>query len=315
MSRMADTTSRCRRTLLLAAALFAVSVWGASFVATRVALTAFSPLDLVAVRTCIGAVVVFCLAGASGRRAIPGREAWRSILILGVILALHLLIQAHGLVHTTAIHTGWIIGFIPIVIVLGAALFLGERVSRRTWLGIVVATAGIGLILAQRPPDFAHARLGDLLQLLSCFTWAAYTLIAVRPLALHGSLAMTGGALAVAGVVLAVPAAAAGRLLTAAPSTAAIGAIAFLAVICSGVASVVWFHVLDGLGAQRTGVFLFVEPLATLATARVMLGEPLTVVGLAGGLTVLAGVAIVQRSRKNPKKGPPPRRRAEGSRR
>lgn len=286
-----------RRWPLVAAALFVITAWGASFVLTRIALSAFDPLDLVAVRTVVGAVVVLGLARALGRRALPGRGALTPTLLLGLTLAVHLLIQAHGLIHTTAVHTGWIIGFIPVVITVGSVLFLRQRVSGRAWIGVAIATVGVLLVVAQQPPDFHNARFGDLLQLVSCVTWAAYTLLAVRPVARHGSLAMTGGAFVVAGVVLAVPAAADGQLLAAPPSAAALTAVALLSVVASGIAYVLWFRVLDGLGAPRTGAFLYLEPFATLITARLLLAEPVTLLGLVGGLTVLAGVALIQRDR------------------
>jgi len=191
-------------TRISGAALFAVVAWGASFVATRFALEAFTPFALVALRLTLGVVLLLAVARWQGHRAVPGRGVAGVTVLLGLIVAAHLLIQAIGLGHTTAMNTAWIISFIPVVIAIGARLFLGQRLPALAWAGVAIASLGVLLVTAQEPPDFAHARLGDLLQLGSCFTWAAYTLLAVRPLQRWGSLAMTAGPMAVAAAVLSI---------------------------------------------------------------------------------------------------------------
>ncbi len=284
-------------TRISGAALFAVVAWGASFVATRIALEVFTPFAIVALRLTLGVVLLLAVARWQRQRAVPGREAAGITVLLGLIVAAHLLIQAIGLGHTTAMNSAWIISFIPVVIALGARIFLGQRLPALAWAGVAVATLGVLLVTAQEPPDFAQARLGDLLQLGSCFTWAAYTLVAVRPLQRWGSLAMTAGPMAVAAAVLWLAAAVDGRLLVAPPDAASVLAITFLGVLCSGAAFLLWFRAVSAVGPARSGVYLYVEPFVTLALAWVMLGEPVLVNAVAGGLAVLVGVALVHRSR------------------
>jgi drug/metabolite transporter (DMT)-like permease len=283
-------------TRISGAALFAVVAWGASFVATRLALEAFTPFSIVALRLTLGAALLAAVARAGRLRALPGREAAGVTVLLGLIVACHLLIQAIVLGHTTAMNTAWIISFIPVVIALGARLFLGQRLPALAWTGVAIATLGVLLVTAQEPPDFAHARLGDLLQLGSCFTWAAYTLVAVRPLQRWGSLPMTAGPMAVAAAALWLAAAVDGRLLVAPPDLASVLSIAFLGVLCSGLAFLLWFRAVSAVGPARSGIYLYVEPFVTLALAWVMLGEPVLVNAVAGGLAVLVGVALVHRA-------------------
>lgn len=284
-------------TKISVAALFAVVAWGASFVATRLALEAFTPFAIVALRLTLGALLLLAVARWQRQRAVPGREAAGITVLLGLIVAAHLLIQAVGLGHTTAMNTAWIISFIPVVIALGAWLSLGQRLPALAWAGVAIATLGVLLVTAQKPPDFAQARLGDLLQLGSCFTWAAYTLVAVRPLARWGSLPMTVAPMAVAAAALWLTVAVDGRLLVAPPNLASVVAVAFLGVLCSGAAFLLWFHAVSAVGPARSGVYLYVEPFVTLALAWAMLGEPVMGSAVAGGIAVLVGVALVHRSR------------------
>jgi drug/metabolite transporter (DMT)-like permease len=283
-------------TRISGAALFAVVAWGASFVATRIALEAFTPFAIVALRLTLGALLLLAVARWRRQRAMPGREAAGVTVLLGLTVAAHLLIQAIGLGHTTAMNAAWIISFIPVVIALGARVFLGQRLPALAWAGVAIATLGVLLVTAQEPPDFAHARLGDLLQLGSCFTWAAYTLVAVRPLRRWGSLPMTAGPMAVAAAALWLAAAVEGRLLVAPPDLASVLSIAFLGVLCSGLAFLFWFRSVSAVGPARSGVYLYVEPFVTLALAWAMLNEPVMSSAVAGGITVLIGVSLVHRA-------------------
>lgn len=278
------------------AALFVVAAWGVSFVSTRIALEAFSPLSIVAMRLALGAATLLGVARWGRLRALPGRAAARVTVLLGLIVAAHLLIQAIGLEHTTAMNTAWIIGFIPVVIALGARIFLGQRLPPIAWSGIVVATVGVVLVTAREPPHFSGARLGDVLQIGSCFTWAAYTLVAVRPLQRWGSLPMTTGPITVAAAVLWIATAIDGRILIGEPDLASVGAVVFLGAVCSGIAYLLWMRAVAEIGPARTGVYLYVEPFVTLAVAWAVLGEPVMANAVAGGIAVLGGVALVHRA-------------------
>jgi drug/metabolite transporter (DMT)-like permease len=279
------------------AALLAISLWGASFVATRFVLEVFSPVALIAVRLVLGSALLLILGRIAGYAVWSLRDGRWVWLVLGGIMAAHLLIQSIGLQYTTAINTAWIIAFIPAVIALGARIFLGQRLPASAWLGVAIATGGVLLVTAQQPPDFSEARLGDLLQILSCFTWAAYTLIAIRPILRHGSLPTTAVPMAVAAVVSTVAVAVRGHPLVGHPTAGHLAALAFLGVFCSGVAYFLWFRAVGDIGPARSGSYLYLEPFVTLAVASTVLDEPVTVTAFAGGIVVLVGVWLVNRRR------------------
>lgn len=280
------------------AALVAVVAWGASFVATRISLEVLSPLALIAVRTGLAAIVLAVFCRARGVRLWrPGVVPWRASALLGVILAVHLAIQAVGLNRTTAINAAWIIGFIPVATAVGARVFLRQRLSGLGWLGVALGAAGVGLVVARTPPDFEHARLGDLLQLVSCFSWAAYTLLSSGPTERHGGLVMTTAPMLAAAAVIVPAAAIEGRLVIAPAEPRHVAAIVFLALVSSALAYLLWFAALGRIGPARTSTYIYLEPFVTLVVARWLLGEPVTAFALAGGATVLVGVWLVNRSR------------------
>lgn len=284
--------SRPPRLGAVSSALLAVGFWGASFVATRVALESFTPAGLVASRLLVGAVFLALLLRLSEGPILPEREDRRSCLILGLVFAAHLLIQAVGLRHTTAINTGWIIAVIPVSIALGARLFLGQAMRGIGWLGAAVATSGVLLVTRAPLNGFERAGFGDSLQIVSCFTWTLYTLMSVAPVARSGALRVTALSMSTAAFIAALAAFFTGWL-RAAPAAAHLGALAFLGLACSGAALALWLHAQRQLGPTRTGAFLYLEPFVTLGVSAALLSEPLTVPTLLGGLTVLAGVRLV----------------------
>ena len=273
-------------------ALIAVAAWGASFIATRVALEAFNPFSLIAVRLLIGVALLFLMLQLRGGLLLPNRRDLPRCVFLGVILGAHLLIQAHGLQYTTAINTGWIVGFMPVTIALAAHALRKQRLSRRGWMGVAFATLGVWLVTSAQLRDFREARFGDLLQLSTCITWTLFTLAGAGPVARNGALRVTAFATAVATFVSLVPTVSCG-LTRGAVTMGTVAAVAFLGLVCSGLAFALWLRAQREHGPTRVGAMLYFEPFFTLALAVPTLGEPVTAKTILGGLGVFGGVWLV----------------------
>ena len=290
-------------------ALFAVVAWGASFSATRIALSCFLPTGLVAARLTLGAAVLVLLCVWRQTSILPQPGDRAKTVFLGAVLGVHLYIQAFALQHTSAINAAWILAFIPVTIALGAQFFLKQRLRRIGWLGVTMATSGVALVAWTGQEGFVTGRFGDLIQLSSCLTWTVYTLVAAGPLARNGALRMTTTALLVAMVCLWVPTLGTG-VLRAAVSLDAVVAILFLGVVCNGIAYYLWLRAVDEHGPIRSGSYIYLEPFVSIVVASITLGESITGVAFAGGVAVLFGVHFVAKgSRKSP-----PADRADSSR-
>ncbi|MCH7702532.1 MAG: DMT family transporter [Planctomycetes bacterium] len=280
-------------------AMLAVVLWGISFVLTREALETFNPFGLVTVRLLLGAAVLGLLGRLSGRALLPARSDRPTCIILGLVLAAHMLIQAHGLQHTSAIHTGWIIGLIPIPLALGAHLLGQQRIRPTGWIGITLGLVGVFIVTGSGMPEFENARLGDALQLVSCLTWTIYTLAGAGPASRSGALAVTLMAMIVATVVVALATAWTGAFVG--PISAGpLMATAILGLLCSGLALYLWFDALVTHGATRIGVLLYLEPFVTLVAAVLLGDERVTAGAFVGGLCVLAGAWQVARGTSKP---------------
>ncbi len=279
-----------------AKALLATIFWGLSFVAVRVALETASPFGLVWMRNALGAGLLFGMLAAERGKLLPEPQDRARCALLGLILGVHLLTQTIALRWTTAARAGWIITFVPAVVALAAALFLKRRLRAQGWFGIAVATAGAWILTAVSPVEFAEAKLGDALILLTCFLWASYTLLSVGPMKRSGPLRTTAFSLAIAALPSFCAAAYAGNW-TSAPNVISVLSIGFLGIGASAIAMWAFNDAVSSIGPERAAAFQYLQPFVTLTAAVLVLDEPISGNLIAGGATVLLGVWLVQRSK------------------
>lgn len=279
-------------------ALFAVTIWGGSFVATKLALgpegaRVFTPFGLVALRFLMGGGVLLGAQMLRGGAVLPERADRGRVALLGAILGTHIGLQTYGLAFTYATHAAWIVSFAAVVLALGAQIFLRQALRSIGWLGVALAVAGVfGVTRSSNGAPAADVGFGDLLQLTGCFTWAAYSLLGARPVHSSGALRVTTWAMLVAGFAMLALASATG--FGARPGTAELAALLYLGLLSSAAAFLAWYHAQERHGSQRTAATLYVEPFVTALVAS-FVDEPLVLSTLAGGVIVLLGVWLVQR--------------------
>lgn len=293
---MAATVALSRAAVGRCLLLFTVVVWGWSFVATKVCLRVLTPVEVIGLRFALAVPVLALVARLRGAR-LRADLAWRPLLLGAALLTAHFLIQVHGLVHTSAVRTGWIIAVTPLVLALLARLLLGEPLTRWTAAGVAVATVGVLILVTGGRIERIgwQGSVGEWLVLGSAHTWALYTL-AVRGASRSQDPLVTT-------LIVTTPVA----LLTAVPTVAAapwsrppgltaevVAALAFLGIVATALAHWFWQEGVARVGAAQAGFFLYLEPLATTALAVPLLGEPAGAPTLAGGALVLAGVALSQ---------------------
>jgi drug/metabolite transporter (DMT)-like permease len=281
--------------------LFAVAVWGGSFIATKIAVAEVPPALVVWLRFAIGVAILG--AAAVARRVLaplPARELAYLALLGAVGISLHQWLQSNALVTARASTSGWIIAATPVFIAALAWAALGERLGPVRVAGIAVAAAGVVLVVTRGDLGaLLHGRFGDpgdLLMLLSSPNWAVFSVLSRR------AMRARPAALVLFWIMLA------GWLFTSAHlfATTGIGAItslsargwlavAFLGVACSGLAYIAWFDALERLPASQVGALLYLEPLVAMLVAAAALGEPVGPVMLLGGAVILVGVWLVNR--------------------
>lgn len=284
-------------------ALLAIVFWGVSFVFTKRVVSEIPPAALVFARACLGTLLLLALLAWRGEKLLPPRRAVHRLLVMGFVgVAFHQLLQAYALQLTSAVNTGWLIGLIPVWSALLAAALGKERFGPLKVLGLGVGFAGALLVVTRGHLGAGFLALpstkGDLLVLASTVNWAVYSLLGHGTIRELGPTQATAGAMLFGGLLLA-PffLAAGGPALLRGLSPAGAAALLSLGFLSSGLGYLFWYGALEKLEATRVAAFLYLEPLATLGAAWLLLGEPVGLATVAGGGLVLGGVAMVQRAR------------------
>ncbi len=285
------------------AALGAIFFWGLSFIATKVALKEVHPCTLLTLRFGIGALLLLAFQLQKDKqflKAFTFRD-WLSILFLAAIgISGHTLLQAYGLLYTTAINTGWIVAIIPIFITLAARFYLGEPITPRKAGGILLGFLGLFLVISKGEFSFSLFRFGstfgDFLILTSALTWTAFTIGGREFLSRYPPLAAITPILII-GCLLIFPFTGLKwewHLLFHLSAVAWMG-ILFLGIFCSGLAYLFWYFALEKKDSSIVGMYLYLEPFVTLIGASLLLDEEIRWVTLAGGGMTLLGVYLATR--------------------
>ena len=271
------------------------AIWGGTFVAGRIA-SAEMAAATAALWRYVLACAVLVVAAFALERGLPRLSArqWLGVTLLGATgVAAYNLCFMWGLKTVPAGRASLIVALNPAATLAGAALLFGERLTRRTVTGILIALAGAAIVIGRGDPlALLRGGLGaGELTILGCVaSWSAFTLIAKRLMAGLSPLAITVYASLTGTLMLAVAALVDGAPLVPSASPAAWLALAFLGAFGTAVAFV-WYN--DGvrrLGAARAPVFINLVPVFAVALGALVLGERIDASMLAGGALVLAGV-------------------------
>jgi len=282
-------------------ASIAVLVWGASFIATKLALREVSPITVIWLRFAMGVLVLGIAVVARRQLAwVRARELGYFGLLGFLGVALHQWLQSNGLVTSQATTTAWIVTATPVFIAVLAWLFLGERLGRVQIVGIMLAATGVLVVVTRgqlsSPASGQFGTPGDVLIIAGGAVWAVFSVLSRSGLKNHPATRMLFYVMALGWLFTCVP-----FFRQAGP--AEIGqltltgwlSIGFLGVLCSGLCYILWYDALQSLPASQVGAFLYVEPLVAAVVAAVLLQETLGAAGLLGGATIMIGVWLVNR--------------------
>jgi drug/metabolite transporter (DMT)-like permease len=232
------------------------------------------------------------------RRHIQRRD-WGRLGALGLLgVGVYHLSLNYGEHFISANVASLIIASMPVMVVIGSRLVLGEPLTRTKWAGIGLALSGVVVLVALGSPDaeFSVTSIGGAaVTLLAPIAWASYTILSKPLVPRYGALRLTTWAMGV-GTLLIAPVTLAGTIsdldrLT--PSDW--GWLAFLAFGCSTFAYAVWFYALGVLEASQVAVWVYLVPLVALVWAALVLSEPVTAFIAIGGAMVLGGVVLTER--------------------
>jgi len=285
---------RWRAILMLIAVM---TLWGSTFVMTKDVIVAVPPLTLAFLRVAIGFVVLLPLAYRRLLNQPPPRPPlpWRDLFTMGFIgVAFYYGVFNLGLAHTSASQGALVQSSIPAMTALVAMLWLREPATRIRTAGIVLSVIGVLVIFSGSPIDRSAASpvLGNALVFVSVIAWGVYTSYAKR-CAHIDALILTAGVIG-AGALFLLPCA---LLELRGQSLPMLNATQWIEVFilgagASGLAYMLYNLALQDIDASQAGVFANLIPVVGVFSGIVLLGDPLSLRAIIGGLIVMAGVWV-----------------------
>ena len=278
-------TANMLRLVLLAA------IWGSSFLFLRIAAPVLGPAVLIEYRL-VFAALFLALCAMLLKKRLDLAANWKHYLILGFFnSAFPFLLFAYAAATLTASVLSVLNATAPMWGALIGAVWSRQAVSPKMGLGLVLGTGGVALLVGfdavATRPGAGLAIAAALVAAISYSVASAYSRSAksVEPFAnAHGSMW--------AAALLVVPALA----LFPAPGTATpgiIGAALALGVLCTGIAYILYFKLIEDVGATSALTVTFLNPLFGILWGALFLGEVVGWYTIAGAAIVIAGTALV----------------------
>jgi drug/metabolite transporter (DMT)-like permease len=189
---------------------------------------------------------------------------------------------------------GVIVGCVPVALALAGPLLERRAVSARVLAAAVVVSVGAATV---QWAGGSMSLVGLLLSLGALGCEAAFTLLAVPLVTSLGARGVSAYACLLAvPLLLVVGLALDGRDMMPIPSFEEVVALAYMAVVVTAIAFVLWYSSVDRLGVDRAGLFAGIVPVSALLSATAIGESSLTLVGLLGAAVVGAGVTVGVRS-------------------
>ncbi|MCU4971659.1 EamA family transporter [Halobacteria archaeon AArc-m2/3/4] len=287
----------------LALFLVLACVWGSAFVAISAGLEYFPPVLFAAFRYDVAGLLMLAYAAYAidDRNWIPhGREEWLLVAVGAVLLiaAYHTFLFV-GQQHTTAAAAAILVSLSPVLTTGFARLLVpSDALSPIGVLGVAIGLVGVAIITQPDPSNLlATDVVAKLLIVLAAASFALGSVLTRRidaslPIEAMEAWAMLGGALLMHGVSLALRE-------PVVPSEwlhlEAIGALAYLAVVASAVGFLLYFDLLERLGAVEINMVSYVAPVFAALVGWLYLGEVIDLATGVGFVVIAVGFALVKR--------------------
>lgn len=275
------------------------AIWGASYLLIKIGLRDLSAPMVACGRIALAALVLLPVAAAQGAlRPLRGRIG--AIVVLGAVqVAGPFLLISLGELSIASGLAGILVATTPLfTALLAIPLDHHERTEGMRLGGIVIGMVGVVALFAADLTGSRDAALGGLAVILASVGYSVGSYILKRSLPDVPPLGVVAGVMSASAILL-LPAA----LATApaeAPAFGPLAAVAALGVVGTGIAFVIFYSLIAGVGAVRSMLVSYIAPGFAVVYGTVLLGEPVTAAILAGLALILAGSWLAAEGARSP---------------
>ena len=286
-----------QRTVGILSGLGAAAIWGGMYVVSKVVLEVIPPFSLVTLRLLLGIAVLWVIIASQGGTGFSWKQKFQAAAVGWVGYGVSLGLQFVGTRLSTASNGALVTSATPAFVLLFAAWLLGERITRRRLLALLVSSLGVLAVIdprtAQLSPDLFW---GNLSLVGAALTWALYSVLVGK---VTRSLAVLPATMIFffGGLVVSVPAAVIEQQsMPVGQITLGVAAgVLYLGVISTALAMYLWNRAFATLEAGVASLTFFAQPVVGAGLGALFLGEQLSLLFLLGGALIGLGLWLAAR--------------------
>jgi drug/metabolite transporter (DMT)-like permease len=232
---------------------------------------------------------------AAGTAPGTAKVAFLPVAVPGILFAGDILFWHWSITYTTVANATLLANLAPVIVTIGAWLYLRERVSVAFLAGMGMAMGGAALLVNASAALGTRYVLGDLLGLVTACFFGSYVVAVARLRDRHAASTIMLHSSAVTCVLLLAATVWSGESLL--PASAGGWIVLFaLAWISQAMGQGFIAYALGHLPASFSALAILIEPLTAAVLGWLWLGESLGVLQAVGGIIVLAGIAVARRA-------------------
>jgi drug/metabolite transporter (DMT)-like permease len=281
--------------------LAAAGIWGGQYVVSKIVLNVIPPFILVTLRLILGAMTLLIVLWI---RRFPKLSKEQALRVLGagfVGYGVSLGLQFLGTKLSTAANGSLVTSATPAFVLLFAYMILGEPITRRRLLALILATLGVVAVIDPRSAELNPELFkGNIILIGAAITWALYSVL-VRKVTQDTDVLLFSMLAFVGGLPISVPAGA-WELSTLGVGHISFGVIAgvlFIGIISTALAMVLWNTAFAYVDADLASLTFFAQPVVGTLLGWLFLNEKITSLFLFGGVLIAVGLLISSRESSN----------------
>ena len=275
---------------------FAV-MWSSAFTSARIIVAAAPPLTALSLRFLISGLLGVLIARMLGQSWALTRGQWRATIIFGICQnALYLGLNFVAMQTIEAGLAAIIASTMPLLVGLAGWLIFGERIGALGMIGLLAGVLGVVIIMGARLSGGV-----DMYGLMLCVAGVialTFATLAVRGATSGGNFLMIVGLQMLVGSAVLGVAAVSLETVVVDWSWQFVAAFVYTTLVPGLAATLVWFLLVNRIGAVKAATFHFLNPFLGVAIAAMILGEQLGLREMLGVAVIMGGILAVQLSKQ-----------------
>lgn len=275
-----------------------VLIWGTTFIATKVLLRTFSPLEILFIRFSVGYFALWCVY--PHRLHLQNRKQELYFVFAGLSgVTLYYLFENIALTFSSASNVGVLVSVAPFFTAILGSIFLQEgKPNVRFFLGLTAAMGGVCLISFQGGDGISFHMTGDFLAVAAAFLWAIYSILSKKIGEFGYPVIANTRRIFFYGILFMLPMlpfadfhVTTAKLL----QTTNLLNLIYLSFGACALCFVTWNFAVTCLGSMKTSMYIYAVPVVTAVSSALILHEIPTRRTILGIALTLAGLIVSQK--------------------